>query len=295
MFELRQYLLLFLVATIWGSGFVAQKLGLSYISPFAFTFYRTLIGGLCLIPLIMFLSKVAHKKGTTLRCSSKRKLIIGSLACGFCLFISESFQQFGLVYTDVNKASFITSLYMIFVPLIGIFLGHKITKKIVLCVVLSFIGLYLFTVKGSLTFEVGDLLVLICALGFAFHILVIAYFINYVDGVMLSCGQFFCASCFGFILMLITGAPAIEDVYKALLPLLYAGALSNGIAYTFQIVAQRGISPTIASLIMSLESVMGAIFGVTFLSEAMSRQEIIGATLMFGAVILTQIKIKRLD
>lgn len=292
MFELRQYFLLFLTATIWGSGFVAQKLGVTAISPFAFTFFRTFIGGLCLLPIIYFNYKRRHQ----MRYTSKKMVIYGGICCGFFLIIAESFQQYGLRYTDVNKASFITALYMIFVPIIGIFMGHKINKKIVLCVAISTIGLYLFCMKPSsgYFFQIGDLLELICAILFAFHILVIAYFINHVDGVLLSCTQFFAASFMGLILMLVTEIPTYQELSNAFLPLIYVGIMSNGIAYTLQVVAQRGISPTIASLILSLESVMGAIFGVCFLSETMTERELCGAALMFVAVILTQVKIKKL-
>jgi len=291
MFELRQYSLLFLTATIWGSGFIGQKLGVEYIPSFAFTFYRTLIGGLFLIPVILFLKHQAIKHNKKSRTSSMRMFILGSLSCGFCLILGESLQQFGLVHTDVNKASFITSLYMIFVPVIGFVLGHKTSIKILFCLLLSCIGLFLFCVKDGLALQRGDFLVLLCAIAFAYHILVIAYFINHVDGVLLSCGQFFCASAMGLIMMLLTEVPSVENLKAALPALLYVGIMSNGVAYTLQIVAQRGINSTIASLIMSLESVMGAFFGVICLDEIMSNREMLGALLMFTAVILTQVKL----
>lgn len=293
MFELRQYLLLFITATIWGSGFVAQKLGMSYISPFAFTFFRTLLGALFLIPVIILIKKYNLKHSIKPRNLNKRSLIIGSVCCGFFLILSESLQQFGLVSTDVNKASFITSLYMIFVPLLGIFLGHRITLKIIIAVIISCVGLYFFCIKDDITFEQGDLLVFLCAIGFACHILVIAYFINHVDGVILSCGQFFCASFLGFLMMCFTEFPSVDNLIKCIPALLYAGIMSNGIAYTLQIVAQKGINPTVASLILSLESVMGAVFGILFLNEIMSERELLGAILMFSAVILTQLKFKQ--
>src|SRR5574344_299618 len=294
MFELRQCFLLFLTATIWGSGFVGQKLGVSHLSPFAFSFLRTFIGALCLIPVIYMLQTINKKTGKPQRKTNKRYLILGSISCGFFLIMSESFQQFGLVTTDVNKASFITSLYMIFVPIIGILFGHKIGVKIVFSVIFSCVGLYLFCMKVGFYLQIGDFLVLLCALGFAGHILVISYFITHVDGVLLSCGQFFCASFMGCILMLCTEIPTIDQLKAAAPALLYVGIMSNGIAYTLQIVGQRGLNPTIASLIMSLESVMGAFFGVLFLNEIITQKELFGAMLMFIAVIITQISFKKI-
>ena len=288
MFELRQYFLLFLTATIWGSGFIGQKLGMNYVSPYTFAFMRTFIGALFLVPFIYFIIRKAKRKNKPLR-FTKGKFLIGSLACGFYLILSESLQQFGLVTTDVNKTSFLTSLYMIFTPIIGVFLGQKLEFKVIVAVILSTFGLYLFCMKGDFSLEQGDLLVLLCALGFSLHILVIAYFVKFIDGVILSCGQFFCASLLGLIMMLLDGVPDVSNLTLAIPAILYCGIMSNGIAYTLQIVGQRGINPSIASLIMSLESVMGAIFGVLLLNETMSSREILGASLMFIAIILTQI------
>ena len=293
MFEFRQYLLLFITASIWGSGFVAQKLGMSYVSPFAFTFIRTLIGALFLVPFIVISKRFNKRNPHNSRKNNYHALLLGSIVCGFFLIVSESFQQFGLVTSDVNKTSFITSLYMIFVPIIGIFLGHKITLKTVIAVLISCIGLYLFCIKDGFVIEKGDFLVLLCALGFSGHILVISHFINKVDGVLLSCGQFFCASLMGFIMMLLDGIPSYEALYLAAPAFLYAGIMSNGIAYTLQVVGQRAVNPTIASLILSLESVMGALFGVVLLNEVMTSREITGAILMFTAIIITQITFRK--
>ena len=293
MFELRQYFLLFVTASIWGSGFIGQKLGMNYVSPYTFTFIRTFIGAVFLLPFIYMIVKLSKRPNRQKLRFNKRYFILGSICCGFFLILSESFQQFGLVPTDVNEASFITSLYMVFTPIIGIFLGQKLEFKVVLAVVLSCVGLYLFCMHGSFTLAWGDLLVLICALGFAGHILVIAYFVNHVDGVILSCGQFFCASFLGFIMMILDGVPDAHSLYLCLPAVLYCGIMSNGIAYTLQIIGQRGINPSIASLIMSLESVMGAIFGVLFLNEHMTSREVTGAALMFAAVLLTQISFKK--
>lgn len=293
MFELRQYFILLLTATIWGTGFIGQKLGMDHISPFAFTFLRTFIGGLFLIPVILVLKNMKYKNKPMLRPSKPRKFIVGSIACGICLITAESFQQFGLVYTDVNKASFVTALYIIFVPFIGLTLGSKIQPKIIVALLVSVVGLYLLCMKGSFILQMGDFLVLIGAMCFAFHIMVISHYVNYVDGVLLSCGQFFVASFLGLIMMLITGVPSYEAFVLAAPAFIYTGIMSNGIAYTLQVIGQRGINSSIASLIMSLESVMGAIFAVLLLDESMSTKEVIGAILMFVAVIIAQLPSKK--
>ena len=293
MFELRQYFILLLTATIWGTGFIGQKLGMDHISPFAFTFLRTFIGGLFLIPVILVLKNMKYKNKPMLRPSKPRKFIVGSIACGICLITAESFQQFGLVYTDVNKASFVTALYIIFVPFIGLALGSKIQPKIIVALLVSVVGLYLLCMKGSFILQTGDFLVLIGAMCFAFHIMVISHYVNYVDGVLLSCGQFFVASFLGLIMMLITGVPSYEAFVLAAPAFIYTGIMSNGIAYTLQVIGQRGINSSIASLIMSLESVMGAIFAVLLLDESMSTKEVIGAILMFVAVIIAQLPSKK--
>ena len=265
MLKLKQYLFLLITALIWGSGFVGQKLGVSHVSPYTFTFLRTLLGGLFLLPVIYVLGHVHKSPGSLLRKSNRRSLILGSFLCGICLLTAESFQQFGIVQTDVNKASFITSMYILFVPLLGLFIGHRPSLKITIATAISLAGLYLLCMKGSFTLARGDFLILICAVIFALHILVISCFVNHVDGVMLSCGQFFVASFFGMIMMLVFDTPTYEELKAAAPAILYVGILSNGVAYTLQVVGQRGINPTIATLILSLESVFGTMFGVLYL------------------------------
>lgn len=215
-------------------------------------------------------------------------MLIGSVLCGICLLAAESFQQFGMVHTDVNKASFITSMYILFVPLLGVFLGHRLSLKISVAIAISVAGLYLLCMKGSFSLLQGDFLIVVCAIVFALHILVISYFVNRVDGVVLSCGQFFVASFFGMIMMFIYDTPTYEDLLAAAPAILYVGILSNGVAYTLQVVGQRGINPTIATLIMSLESVFGSLFGVFYLNEVMTFREVLGCILMFIAVVIAQ-------
>lgn len=310
MFQLRQSFLLFLTATIWGSGFVAQSVGMDHVTPFTYTFFRTFLGAIVLLPVIFFLrarqaklqvkakangtesSILSHPQGT------RKDMILGSICCGLCLVGGESFQQFGLVTADVSKAGFITSMYIIFVPIFGLVLGKKLNVGIVIGVVLSVIGLYLLCIKAGtdFTIERGDLLIFICAIVFAFHILTIDYFVRKCDGVLLSCGQFFAASLIAFILMLIFDYDVFswDKVFAAGLAILWSGIMSNGVAYTLQVVGQRGMNPTIATLILSLESVMAVVFGALLLHERLSLREGVGCLLILVAVIIAQINIKTL-
>lgn len=293
-FQLRQYSLLFITAVIWGSGFIGQKLGMDHVSPYTFTFMRTFIGGCFLIPVIMMRNRIFKRLGKERHKISPKMLFCGSLCCGLCLIAAESFQQFGMIYTDVSKASFITSLYVIFVPLISVFIGSKPTLKVWLCTVIAAFGLYLLCIKDELTLTAGDSLVLICAVIFAVHILVIAYFVRFCDGVDLSCGQFFVASFLGLIMMLMTGLDSAENFLAAAPAFIYCGIMSNGVAYTLQIVGQRGVNAVVATIILSLESVMGTIFGVTLLGDYLSLRQISGCVLMFVAVVGSQLPLAML-
>lgn len=293
-FELRQYSLLFLTAVLWGTGFIGQKLGMDHVEPFTFTFMRTLIGGLFLLPVMAAMSAIKRKRGIAVRRSDRKTLMLGSLCCGLCLICAESFQQFGIQISDVTSTSFITSLYVVFVPIFGIFIGSRPSPKLVLCVAISVAGLYLLTASGGLHFSRGNLLTLISAMCFAVHILVIAYFVARVDGVALSCGQFFVASFLGFIMMLATGGDTWENFLKAAPAFVYCGIVSNGIAYTLQVVGQRGVNPVIATIIMSLESVMGTFFGILLLGESPTTVQLIGCALVFTAVILAQVPVAAL-
>lgn len=301
MFELRQSFFLFLTATIWGSGFVAQSIGMDHVTPFTYTFFRTLIGAIVLLPIVFWIKKrsdsKAKQKELTNDDSSKftrKSLLEGSIVCGLFLVGGESFQQFGLVTTDAGKAGFLTSMYIVFVPIVGLFIGKKLNASIVIGVIISIIGLYLLCIKDSFTIESGDLLILICAVVFSFHILTIDHYVKKCDPVYLSCGQFFAASLIALILMLIVDYDvfAWEDVWAASLALLWSGVMSNGVAYTLQVVGQRGMHPTIATLILSLESVMAVVFGVLILNESLTLKEGIGCILILAAVIIAQVNLK---
>lgn len=313
MFQLRQSFLLFLTATIWGSGFVAQSIGMDHVTPFTYTFFRTFIGAIVLLPIVFWLKARSNKAQSEASASNgsnddveviskpssptnytRKDLLIGSFWCGLFLVGGESFQQFGLVTTDAGKAGFITSMYIVFVPIVGLFIGKKLNANIVIGVVLSLLGLYLLCIKESLTIEQGDLLIFICAIVFTFHILTIDHFVQKCDGVYLSCGQFFMASLISFLLMVIFDYDVFswDDVWAASLALLWSGVMSNGVAYTLQVVGQRGMHPTIATLILSLESVMAVLFGILILNESLTLKESIGCVLILVAVLVAQINLK---
>lgn len=298
--KLRGNLLLLLTALIWGSSFVAQRAGMEYIGPFTFNGIRSLIGGIVLIPVILLLAKIngkgTDKKALPLSGEEKRAerktLLIGGISCGVVLFIASSLQQIGVVYTTAGKAGFITALYIVLVPILGVFIGRKIRPIIWLCVALSVAGLYLLCMTGSFSLSKGDLLVLLCALAFAVHILVIDYFSPKTDGVKLSCIQFFVCGIISLVPMFIVETPVWSEILSCWIPILYAGALSCGVGYTLQIVAQRDTDPTVASLLLSLESVFAVISGVIILHEHIAGRELIGCIVMFAAIIIAQLPSK---
>lgn len=290
--QIKSSLILLLTATIWGVAFVAQSVGMEYIGPFTFNAIRCVLGGLVLIPVILVLKK---KKGTgaeNQEKEDKKTLWAGGIACGVILCIASNLQQFGIMEASVGKSGFFTALYIVMIPVIGIFIGKRPGIKLWFCVALAVVGMYLLCMKdGSFTIERADIMLLLCALAFSFHILVVDYFSPKVDGVKMSCIQFFVCGVLSAVGMLFTETPDIPNIQAAWLPLLYAGLLSCGVGYTLQIVGQKGINPVIASLIMSLESVISALAGWVILGQVLSPKEILGCVLMFVAIIITQIPI----
>ncbi|MBP3486895.1 MAG: DMT family transporter [Roseburia sp.] len=302
-FVVRQSLLLFLTATIWGVAFVAQSVGMEYIGPFTFNAVRNLIGGVVLIPCIALLKKINDRTAEPLSEQAKteavsgnaaregnRTLLLGGISCGVLLFIASNLQQIGIQYTTVGKAGFITAMYIVLVPILGIFFRKKAGLRIWVAVVMAAAGLYtLCMTDGGFSLQKGDFLVLLCALAFSVHILVIDYFAPKVDGVKMSCIQFFVCALLSGIGMLLFEEPDMALILQAWVPVLYAGVLSCGVAYTLQIVGQKGMNPTVASLILSLESVVSVIAGWLILGQALSARELAGCVLMFAAIVLVQL------
>lgn len=290
---LKNSLLLLLTATIWGVAFVAQSVSMDYIGGFTFNAIRNIIGAITLVPVILIFSKQNPAAGQNPadRQKARKTLITGGICCGILLCLASNFQQFGIKYTTVGKAGFITACYIIIVPIIGIFLKKKCSPFIWIAVLLSLGGLYLLCISPGEGFSIGkgDTLVLICAVVFSFHILTVDHFSPLVDGVKMSCIQFLVCGILSGIPALIFENPNITNILQAWMPILYAGILSCGVAYTLQIVGQKGMNPTVASLIMSLESCISVIAGWLILGQNLSSREIFGCVLMFGAIMLAQL------
>ena len=295
--------MLFMTALIWGTAFVAQKSGMDSVSPVAFNGIRTLIGGIALLPVIYIMAKVAKSKGTYHEETpqEKKTLWIGGICCGLALCAAGNIQQIGMCYTTAGKTGFITALYVILVPLLGLILKQKIRPIFWACVVASAVGLYLLCIPAEGGFggvNKGDLIILLCSLMFAFHILTIDHFSPKADGVKMSCIQFFVAGGLSCLLMFIIDPalgftlPTLANLQAGWFEIMYAGVMSCGVAYTFQVVAQKDVEPTLASMILCLESVFAVIAGAIILGETMGAREIIGCLLMFVAIIVSQIPSK---
>jgi len=282
-------LMLLLTAAIWGTAFVAQSVGMDYVGPFTFNCVRSLLGGLSLLPVIALLARRNRAGESAAAPGNRRMLVLGGICCGVLLFVASSLQQIGISYTSVGKAGFITSLYMVMVPLIGLFMRHRVHPVVYISVVLAVLGMYLLCIKEGFSINTGDILILLCAFFFALHILVIDYFAPKADGVRMSCIQFFVCGVLSGIAMLFTEQPELSGILKAWLPIVYAGVLSCGVAYTLQIVAQKRVSPVLASLILSLESVISALAGWAVLGQALSLKELAGCGLVFAAILLAQL------
>lgn len=284
--------MLILTALIWGIAFVAQSEGMNYVGAFTFNACRFLIGGLMLLPLIFFFRNSETDQSTDGK--ELRTGITGGLCCGFFLFIASTLQQMGIADTTAGKAGFITSLYIIIVPILGLLVHKKVGWNIWISVLTAAAGMYLLCVTDDFVIGKGDALIFLCALGFSLHILVIDYFSPQASGIIISCVQFFTAGLLSAAFMFITEQPEWNGIYAARIPILYAGILSCGVAYTLQVIAQKQVAPVIASLLMSLESVFSLLAGMLLLGEQLTPQEATGCILVFGAIILAQLPVKQL-
>ena len=289
--KMRGNLMLMTTALIWGTAFVAQKSGMDLVSPIAFNGIRTLIGSFALIPVILVMGRKRKDE------RSGKTLITGGIICGLALCIAGNIQQIGLFYTSVSHSGFITSLYVVIVPILGLFIKKRITPVMWCCAAASAIGLYLLCIpaSGFGAVNTGDIIIFVCAVCFAIHILIIDYFSPKVDGVKLSCIQFFVA---GIVSLIISpfADPAMGfalqsagDIFASRSSILYAGIMSCSVAYTLQVLGQRETEPAIASMILCLESVFALAAGMVLLGEAMSFREVAGCVIMFAAIFVANL------
>lgn len=312
---LKSSLLLLLGAFVWGVAFVAQSVGMDHLNAFAFNSIRNFIGVIALMPVLIW--KTYRQKGEVnsvqslnLEDSSKPKscvsfiqnvrkiftkdLLVGGIICGTALCIASNFQQLGIQYSTVGKSAFITTLYIVFVPILGLFFKKKVSIQVWIGVFLAMAGLYLLCMKDeSFVLGTGDIYLLLCAFFFTIQITAVDYFAPKVDGVALSMMQFLVTAILSGVCMIFTEIPTWSDICGAAIPLLYAGVISCGIGYTLQIIGQKHLSATVASLIMSLESVFATLAGWLILHEVLSTKELIGCGLVFVAVVLTQLPCKK--
>ena len=306
--KLRNTFFLLLTAMIWGAAFVAQSVSMDYIGPFTFICLRSVIGGLFLIPVIIVLDGIRKKSQNESanavsaenilhieteekqRLSWKNKqLIEGGIVCGFFLFFANCFQQTGIQYTTVGKAGFITTFYIIIVPLIGLFFKKYCGILTWIGVIIALAGLYFLCITQKLTIQRGDALILCCSVLYAGQILAIDHYNPFVDGVKMSCIQFLTGGVLGAVFMFLFENPSLAMILSAAGPILYTGIMSTGVGYTLQIVGQKGLNPTVAALILSLESVFSALSGYVFLHQVLTTKELIGCALMFIAIVLARL------
>ena len=287
--KIKNGIMLVLTAFIWGTAFVAQSVGMDYLGPFTFNGVRSLIGGAALLPCIWLFQKGKGKATEKPSRGARKELIAGGIACGLLLFAASSLQQIGIQYTTAGKAGFITAFYIVIVPVLGIFLHKKINGKVWGAVAIALAGLYFLCITEKFAVGKGDILIFLCALVLSIHILVIDYFSPKVDGVKMSCIQFFVCGIVSLPPMFFTETPKIGAIVEGWAPLLYAGVLSCGVAYTLQIIGQKNVNPAVASLILSLESCFSVLAGWMVLGEKLSMRESVGCVLMFAAIILAQL------
>lgn len=293
--QLRGGAMLMLTALIWGTAFVAQSVGMDYLGPCAFTATRNFIGCVALLPVIALASRLRSgaQPEEAAPAPGKKALFGWGAACGLLLGGATLLQQAGMQTASAGKAGFLTALYIVIVPVLGIFLGRRPGLKVWMGVVLALVGAYLLSVKGGAGIASGDLLVIASAVVFSLHILVIDSVPTGMDGVRLSCVQFLVAGAFALVLALFLETFTWRDILSAWVPLLYTGVVSSGVGYTLQILGQRTVNPTVACLILSLESVFAALAGWAILGQALSLRELFGCALVFVAVILAQLPRKK--
>lgn len=276
-------------ALIWGTAFVAQSVCTDYVPPFAFNAIRSLIAFVLLIFISKAFDHVTIRHGGTPPVTKKRDLILGGICTGTFLAIASNLQQAGLADTAAGKAGFITALYVVLVPILGVFLKRRASAQIWVSVAIAVAGLYLLCITGAFTLQTSDIYLLLCAFFFACQIMSIDHFSVNVAGIKLSCLQFFVAGVISAILSAIFETPSVAGIVHCIWPILYVSVFSSCVAYTLQILSQKGSDPTVVTLLLSLESVFSVLAGAIILGDRLSAREYLGCVLMFAAVVLAQV------
>lgn len=283
--------MLLITALFWGCAFTAQSLGMAYVGPFTMQGVRLLIGSAVLTPVIALRSHAAKRQGKTTSVQEKKLTLKAGICCGLALTVAVNIQQVGIQYTTVGKAAFVSAMYILLVPLLGLLLGRRVRPRVFLCVALGVLGMELLCMGGENGFRLqkGDAYELVGSFAFAVHILVIDHFSDRVDGVKLSCLQFLTAGILTSVLMIAAEHPSINSILAGWAPILYMGVMSCGVAYTFQVLGQRYVSPTAASLLMSMESVFSLLCGMVVLHQIPTARESVGCAMMLAAMLLCQL------
>lgn len=297
--KLKGNSILLLVAFIWGVSFIAQSKGVEKIPPATFNGVRSLLGSVALLPVIFILDALKKKQGLALQKIDKN-LVLGGICCGVFLCLGSTLQTVGMQYTSPGKAGFITALYMVLIPIFELFSGKKPRPVILLAVAIAVVGMYLMCVDTSFTINKGDIIIFLCSFFFAGHILAVNYFSPKVDGIKLSCLQFFVCGVLDMIFALFLEKPQIAPLFDGWISIAYAGLMSCGVAYTLQIVGQKYTDPTSASILMSLESVFSTLTTVILIAcgwnltgGKLAAKEIFGCVFMFLAILFVQLPERR--
>ncbi|MHC5098510.1 DMT family transporter [Peptoniphilus genitalis] len=288
--ELKASIMLFATAIIWGLAFVAQAAGMEHLGPLSFTASRCFVAVVFLyLTYKFFMMKSASYREE--KFDMKRTLVGGSI-CGLVFTIAINLQQVSLIYTTAAKASFLTALYIVFIPVIGLFFGRRPSVKIIICIFLAMVGTYLLSIKGGLKINRGDLIVILSALIFAIHILLLTKYSTNTNAVLVSLVQFAVCGVISLVGALVLEDISMDGILKSYVTILYVGILSSGVGFTIQLMALKDLEPVVASIICSLESVFGALFGWLILSQEMTEREIFGAIIIFLATIFAQVPIE---
>lgn len=277
---------LLLAAMISGLSFVAQKAGMDYVGPFTFNVMRSLIGSLSLLPVIFLQDKISKTQMTK---EESKALWKGGFLAGLVLFIAFSINQYCMIFAPAGKAGFITSLYVLFVPVIAVFMKQKLLPNVQVSILLAFVGLYLLCAKGTMQFEIHDILLLVSAFFFALHIIVVSYYSKRTSAFKLSGLQFLVAGTLALPIMLFYEHPALAAILVGWKPILFAGIVVTAVAYTLQILGHKATHPVLATLILSSEAVFAVFGGMIFLGETLTLREVSGCVFMIAAIILSQL------